>query len=142
MLIPTTVFCALRCPECGCLEVYSLSLFALGGGRSCWLECSCGTPLLGIGRQKGNCCWLQLNCTMCGNSHFWPVARRDLWGGSLRTLICEDTGLEVGFLGPGHLVRRAVTLHERSLAELAQDLGLVGEGWLGNACGGNNNTEA
>ncbi|HBT46918.1 MAG TPA: hypothetical protein DEA73_03415 [Peptococcaceae bacterium] len=141
MLVPTTAFCALRCPACGCLEVYRVSLFALGGGRTFWLPCSCGTPLLGIGRQKGNGFWLKYNCTMCGGFHIWPAARGDLWGESLRTLICEDTGLEVGFFGPGHLVRRAVAFHERSLAELARDLGLDGEGWLGNACGGNNNTE-
>ncbi|MGB9661395.1 MAG: hypothetical protein ACPL5F_05170 [Moorellaceae bacterium] len=125
MLIPTTVFCALRCPGCGCLEAYSLSLFGLGGGRSQWIECSCGTPLLGIVRQKGKGFWLQLNCIMCGASHFWIFSHRELWGSKLLTLTCEDTGLEVGFLGTKKLIWQAAVRQDRFLAELAQDLGLT-----------------
>lgn len=79
---------------------------------------------------------------MCGTSHFWNFIRRDLWGKDLLTLTCEATGVEVGFLGSWELIQQAVMQHDRSLAELAQDLGIVGEGWLNNVCGGNNNIES
>ena len=123
MLIPTLNVAVLRCPSCGRLEYRSLCLFSFGGGRTWQAVCSCGTPLLTINRKKGRHFWLQYHCGMCGCLHVSHCDRQELWSREVLTLTCRETDLEAGFIGPREKVQRAVQRHDRTLAEVAQDLG-------------------
>lgn len=126
MLIPTATVVALRCPSCGRLEFRGLSLFSFSGDRTWQLDCSCGMVLLTIGTRRGRNFWLQYHCGMCDNMHLAHYHRRELWSPELLTLTCSETDLEVGFVGPRDRVQQAVQYHDRSLAEMAEDLGLSG----------------
>lgn len=123
MLIPTLNVVVLRCPSCGRLEYRGLSLFSFAGGRTWQAVCSCGTPLLTINRKKGRNFWLQYHCGMCDCLHVSHHNRQELWSRDLLTLTCRETELEVGFIGPRDKVQRAVQRHDRTLAEVARDLG-------------------
>ncbi|CEP68412.1 Uncharacterized [Moorella glycerini] len=123
MLIPTLNVVVLRCPTCGRLEFRGLSLFNFAGSRTWQAECSCGTTLLTISRKKGKNFWLQYHCGMCDCLHINRYTRQELWSRELLTLTCKETELEVGFIGPREKVQRAVQRHDRTLAEVAQDLG-------------------
>ncbi|MDN5343997.1 MAG: hypothetical protein PWQ18_108 [Clostridia bacterium] len=123
MLIPTLNVVALRCPSCGRLEFRGLSLFSFAGGRSWQAECSCGANLVVISRKKGRHFYLQYHCGMCECFHVSLYSRQELWSRKLLTLTCPETELEVGFIGPREKVQRAVQRHDRTLAEVAEDLG-------------------
>lgn len=129
MVIFTEVACALYCPGCGSLEVYNFSFFSLGKNNF-QIRCPCGSILLDIARQKGKGLWVQFNCVICGGWHFWPFPRWENLSQELFTFFCEDMGLEAGFLGPRPLVQRAIKQLDRTLAELAADLGLLDGQWI------------
>lgn len=122
MLISTMTIVALRCPSCGRLEFRGMSLFCFSGGRTWQVECSCGTVLL-KGRKKGGSFLLHYHCLMCDCFHYSAYRREEIWSRDLLTLICSDTDLEIGFIGPRDKVHRAIKSHDRSLAEMAEDLG-------------------
>ncbi|MDN5325444.1 MAG: hypothetical protein PWP41_139 [Moorella sp. (in: firmicutes)] len=127
MLISTMTVVALRCPSCGRLEFHGLSLFNFSGHHTWQMECSCGMVLMTMGTRKGrNYFWLQYHCGMCDNIHVIYHHRRELWSQELLTLTCSETDLEVGFVGPRDKVQQAVQQHDRSLAEMAEDLGFGG----------------
>ncbi|MBC7323706.1 MAG: hypothetical protein H5T99_00125 [Moorella sp. (in: Bacteria)] len=124
MLIPTLNVVVLRCPSCGRLEFCGLSFFDFAGGRTWQAECNCGTTLLTINRKRGKNFWLQYHCGMCDALHISQYSRQELWSRELLTLTCRETDLEVGFIGPRDKVQRAVHHHDRTLAEVARDLGV------------------
>jgi hypothetical protein len=123
VIIHTLNVVVLRCPSCGRLEFRGFSLFNFAGGRTWQVECSCGTPLLTISRKKGKSFWLQYRCGMCDSLHISRHTRKELWSRELLTLTCKETELEVGFIGPREKVQRAVQRHDRTLAQVARDLG-------------------
>jgi len=122
MLISTMTVVAIRCPSCGRLEFRGLSLFSFSGACTWQVECSCGTLLLS-GSKKGKNFMLQYRCLMCDCFHNSTYRREELWSRELLTLTCNETDLEVGFIGPREKVQRAVQHLERSLAEMAENLG-------------------
>lgn len=122
MLISTMTVLAIRCPSCGRLEFRGLSLFDLSGNSTWQVECSCGTSLISASK-KGKNFMLQYNCLMCDSFHNSTFYRWELWSKNVLTLTCSETDLEIGFIGPREKVQRAVQHHERSLAEMAENLG-------------------
>lgn len=123
MLIPAVTYLAIRCPVCGRLQGKVLSFFACGIGKEMLLSCSCRAPLLSYGTQDGRSFWLHLHCVMCEGQHVLQVPRSQLFSTSVMALTCENTGLEIGFIGPRERVREKTRWQERGLKELVQDLG-------------------
>lgn|GEM_PF-5376747 len=129
MVIFTEVACALYCPDCGSLEVYNFSLFSLGR-NGFQLRCPCGCVVLDIERQKGKELFIRFNCVICGDWHSWSFHRWENLGRELFAFFCEDMGLEAGYLGPRPLVQQATKQLDRTLTELAADLGLLDGRWI------------
>lgn len=125
MLIATTCAVALRCPVCGKIQYGDLSLFAVAASKSLQFSCECGEPILSISTRDGKSYTLQLECLMCEGRHLWHYSRREIWSNRLLRLVCEDTGLEVGFIGPLGQIKKSVRQQERSLSQLAEDIGLA-----------------
>lgn len=126
MLIPATAVGALRCPTCNKIDFYVLSLFAFAGSKTLSLNCSCGTPLLTLGTRDRQNFWVQVHCAICEEKHLFYHRRQDFWGNNqLVELNCEETGLATGFIGSKARVRESVRNQDRSLAEMAADLGFT-----------------
>lgn len=98
MLVTTQSTLALRCADCGRLEVHHLSLFDFAGGRTVRLTCSCGAHKLTIG-QKGHQVWLRFPCLLCGSTHFLYFPRAAFWAPELKRITCPEAGMDVGFFG-------------------------------------------
>lgn len=125
MLVTTTVAVALRCSNCGKVQFSSLSLFSFSAHKAVRLTCACRAPLLLISTKDGKIFYLQIDCLMCEGRHFFQYALKEIWSSQVLSLTCEETGLEVGFIGPRDQVRRSVEHQERSLREMAEDLGFA-----------------
>lgn len=123
MVISTYTTVALRCPECGKMDFHVLSRFSMSGAGTEVIICECGANLLSMGRNKGKTYWLQVECSMCEDSHLFAYNYKDLWSGKLLTLVCEETGVEIGFIGPRELVRKNVQNMDKSVQEMAEELG-------------------
>lgn len=127
MLISTQTTLALRCPSCGKMDFYALSRFSVGRGRSARILCECGTCLVNITAQtrqvgrKSLC--LQVECIMCEKKHIINCRTADLWSKKVITLTCENTGVEMGFVGPRELVVNCVKRVNRSIRDMAEEMG-------------------
>lgn len=125
MLIPTTTVIALRCQFCGRMSFQGLSLFQFSRTRSHRFECTCGEELFSIISKDRKVFWLQFICSMCESRHVIRLAKREIWSSQVFDLYCEDTGLEVGHTGPREAVRQRVQEQDKTLAEMAQQLGFT-----------------
>lgn len=123
MILSTYTTIALRCPICGKMDFYALSRFSMTGNSKAEITCECGTNLLTVGRNNGKSYWLKVECSMCEDNHKYTFNVKELWSNSVSTLICEETGVEIGFIGPRDEVRRNVQNMDKSVQEMAQELG-------------------
>lgn len=125
MYVPTSSIVAIRCPACGQLEFHALSLFDFAGANSNKIQCTCGRTLLNIGTKDRKKFWLHAECVMCETKHMLYFTRKQIWSKQVLELICEETGLEIGYIGPKNKVRQCVQKQDRSLAEMADELGFA-----------------
>lgn len=123
MLVSTLTTLALRCPSCGKMDFYAISRFNFSGNAIVKVLCECGTPLISIAKKGRNMYCLQIECVMCETRHLISLKARDLWDQTVRTITCEGTGVEIGFIGTKELVMKSVKNLDRSIREMAEDLG-------------------
>jgi predicted RNA-binding Zn-ribbon protein involved in translation (DUF1610 family) len=123
MIIQTSNTVALRCPECGKIKYHTLSFFSFAGKEPVCFDCDCGAQLLSIATKDRKVYYLQLDCLMCETKHLYRYLFKDLWSSEVLHLFCEETGLGIGFIGPRQQVRKCIAKQERSLREMAEDLG-------------------
>ena len=108
MLVKTQSNLALRCPQCGKMEIYVLSRFACNGGDTARITCECGAGLLSVCRKGKGIFRLQVDCLMCESKHTYSYKAEDLWNKELLTLICDSTGVEIAFIGSRRPCRRVL----------------------------------
>jgi hypothetical protein len=123
VLITTTTALALRCPECGKIKWHSLSLFSFSAQKTLRFNCSCGAPLLLISTKDRRLFYFQVECAMCEGRHLMEFFLKEIWSGKVLDLVCRETDLEIGFVGPRDQVKKCIAHQERSLQEMAEDLG-------------------
>lgn len=125
MIYNTHTVLGLRCPKCGKLNFYPLSLFSFSGNRSLRFSCECGhfDAVIGMtNRQKFS---LQVDCGMCESTHIFYYSLKELWAPELLVLLCTETGLEIGFAGPGEKVKEAWREQEKTLLDMVEDVGFA-----------------
>ncbi len=123
MFISTTTVIALCCPHCGKMEYNAVSLFQFSGRKSVTLKCSCGTFLGQLSSKDHRSFSLEFTCGMCTGTHIYNFSRKILWSKSATTIFCVDTDLEAGFAGRKEAVKSVMKELERSVAQLASELG-------------------
>ncbi len=123
MAISTNSKIVLRCPYCGEVNQHDLSVFAFSGSNSCRFTCSCGSDIASLGSRDRKHFWVQADCSFCEETHFCYFNRKDIWGDEIVSLYCNDTGLDIAYIGPQDKMEEIVAYEEKSLAEMARDLG-------------------
>jgi len=123
MLINTQTTLALRCPHCGKLDFYALSRFGCSGRNIGKIKCECGAGLLSVCQKGKGVFRLQVDCVMCETKHVLSYKSKELWNSEVLTIICESTGVEIGFIGSKDAVLKSVKRVDRSLREIAEELG-------------------
>lgn len=108
MLIATETMLAMRCPECGKLEFHRLSRFAFSGGRSVQFACSCGTTKLNVSARKKGEILFQVGCVACEVMHVRTISGQLVWLPKVVIFSCQETGLELGYMGPFEEIRQLV----------------------------------
>jgi hypothetical protein len=111
---------AVRCPECGKLEIHPVYLFDFRRGRSLRISCACGAEVFTLGARSGGQYWLQVPCYLCDRLHFIYYGAREFWSPEVKTIFCPEADIEMGFFGAEEEVRQAANSLQ---SELEQVLG-------------------
>lgn len=125
MLFPTNTVIGVRCPDCGKIGFHGVSLFSLSPGRPLVITCSCGSEIMSLGTKDRRKFWIQVDCLLCETRHVVHFTRAQIWSNEVLPIRCAETGLELGFVGAKDKVRRATRNLDKSLGEMASDLGLI-----------------
>jgi hypothetical protein len=100
VLIASLATFAIRCPQCGRLEMNTVSRFACSGRNgSVRVACSCGTHKLTVSARREQVA-VQIPCYLCDGLHFMYFTPRTFWNGHLTPVFCPETDLQVGVFGP------------------------------------------
>jgi len=113
----------LRCPYCGEIGCYDISIFSFSGSKSLKFKCECGADIAVIGTKDRKKYWLQLECGYCMGRHIFYYNRKQLWEAEFLPLVCEETGLDIAYIGDEEIIKQAMETGENSLAEIAENLG-------------------
>ena len=124
MILTTNTTIAIQCSQCGELEFHALSLFAFSRrGRKDLFCTSCGLRLASItsrNRRQFNVAYV---CAYCGETHYLRLSRHAIWRKEALPLACPVVGASAGYIGPKQKVTQACHEREKSIGELAVDLG-------------------
>lgn len=124
MLVSTDTMLAMCCPECGKLEYKVLSRFQVSESKTLHVNCSCGAEKLIISTKNYKDYWLQVPCVVCETKHLQRISGKQLWSRrEVYYLLCQETGLELGYLGPEEKVKELSHSYEEDLQFLASDFG-------------------
>lgn len=121
MIIETGALLAMRCPECGKLDYHKLSRFEFGRRKKVEVACRCGFIKLVVNTKDRKDYMLQVPCVVCESKHLRSISARRFWSGEVNYLFCQETGLELGYLGPEEEVRQLAEAQEESIESLAGD---------------------
>ncbi|AFM02413.1 MULTISPECIES: hypothetical protein [Desulfitobacterium] len=127
MILTTHTSVAMQCPKCGELEFHALSLFAFSGKGRESLYCRCGESLMSVASRDHKNFNVSFNCAFCGKVHYLRLKRRAFWGKNAIPLLCPEVEASTGFVGPKQKVAQACQEREKSIAELASELGYEDE---------------
>lgn len=131
MLVKTETTLALRCSDCGRSVVQTVSRFALGPERPCEVLCKCGSRLLVVTTKSRKSYWLEANCVVCESTHLYRLTASEFWSREAFYLSCQETGLELGCIGPYERVRNYLHTKEQALEILVEEMG--GQNYFRNA---------
>ncbi|MDI6632208.1 MAG: hypothetical protein AB1507_01490 [Bacillota bacterium] len=123
MLLPTDIVIALRCPDCGRLELFHLSRFAVSKQKPGRVICSCGMEKAVVSTKDHTAYTFDVSCTVCDLHHTYRLSGKKLWSSELTTLLCLETGLELGNVGPRDKVRATIQTYQEELESLIEELG-------------------
>ncbi|MCL2337945.1 MAG: hypothetical protein FWC60_11065, partial [Firmicutes bacterium] len=124
MIIETGALLAMRCPECGKLDYDHLSRFAFGRRKKVEITCQCGFTKLTVtasGARERKSYVLQVPCVVCESKHVHYIGSRKFWSAEVNYLCCQETGLELGYLGAEEAVRELAETQEESMESLASE---------------------
>ncbi len=123
MLIITYTTTAVYCPTCGKVNFHAISRFNLSGRQKVEITCECGTNLLVFQHQKDKIYSLKIACHMCEEYHNYSYSARELWSEQVATVFCQETGVEIGFIGPRDKVLKSINNMDKSVQEMVEELG-------------------
>ena len=126
MLIDTKRVLAMRCPQCGRLEIYSFSLFELEGPKPLTIYCQCGFALIDIIR-RGRLYIFHIACIVCEATHELLVDVKSVLRNDAAIIYCPDSDVDLGIVGHSFKVDELVAEEDDVLANVVgPGLGDVG----------------
>ncbi len=123
MRIDTNAMLAMRCPECGKMGFNNLSRFSFSRGKAFHVTCSCGATKLIVSTKNRTIYWLQVPCVVCETKHLLEVSGKSLWSGVVTCLSCQETDLELGYIGPESKIGEMNYSYEQELEALVKEFG-------------------
>lgn len=122
VLVTTNTVLTLHCPKCGKINLFVLSRFRCGKRSNVHFSCECGSSLLEISRKERNIYCLRVVCYMCQTDHCLNLPGKKIWHQGVQPLICENTGIVLGYTGSKEEVRKAINKEADVFQEITAQL--------------------
>jgi hypothetical protein len=62
-----------------------------------------------------------MECLICGKPHFFTFSEKEFWNAELKPLLCGNTDIEIGFVGPIEKTAQAMALYGSHIRGILQD---------------------
>lgn len=111
------------CPACGSNHFEDISLFDFSGKSGVVISCRCGKSQLTIETHDYKKYSVDVPCIGCGDRHKLIMGFYELWVGTVKTIKCEYTGVELCLIGKDGEVRRHLDTLELKKDALANTIG-------------------
>ncbi|MCG8402881.1 MAG: hypothetical protein MJA84_15010 [Firmicutes bacterium] len=121
MIIETGALLAMRCPDCGKLDYHKLSRFEFGLRKKMEINCACGYVKLVVNTRDRKEYVLQFPCVVCESKHLLSISARRFWSSEVNYLFCQETGLELGYLGSEKEVKLLAEAQEENIESLTSE---------------------
>ncbi|MGQ5711799.1 hypothetical protein [Desulforudis sp. DRI-14] len=131
MVVNTDTTLALCCPDCGRLGLHVVSRFIFCREKRREIKCSCKTLLAVIATRDHKRFWLEINCIVCEATHLYRLTAKELWPREIIHLSCQETGLELGQIGPRAKIKEYLKGQQTALETLVEEMG--GQTYFKNA---------
>lgn len=118
MVINTTTILAMRCPQCGQVNFNAISLFDFSGRTRKKFSCDCGAGLILFATKDYRTFNITVGCVMCETGHTYQYTLKEIWSAKAVTFLCQETDLEIGFIGPREKVKELIRNQERAFNDL------------------------
>ncbi len=122
VLVTTNTVLTLHCAKCGKINLFALSRFRCGKRGNVHFSCECGSSLLEISRKARNIYCLRVVCCICQTDHCLNLPGREIWHQGVQSLLCENTGLILGYTGSKEEVRKAINKEADVFREITAQL--------------------
>ncbi|NLM96740.1 MAG: hypothetical protein GX175_03850 [Halanaerobiaceae bacterium] len=124
MLLELSTAFAMRCPECGRMEMDIIDIFHLSGKEKLSLQCECGTHKATISKKGSNYVSITYYCIICDREHCVLLPGKVFWSKKLlNSLVCYETDLNLGCFVFYELVNEELERQQEELNSMANDLG-------------------
>ncbi|NLY29868.1 MAG: hypothetical protein GX047_04475 [Firmicutes bacterium] len=117
MLIDTRRVVAVRCPQCGRLELRDYSLFELHSSKPTTIRCQCGHFLVEIGRHS-RLYKLHIGCIICETQHEILVDAKGLIHNDALVLFCPVSDIDLAMIGRAERVQELLAAEGDLLANV------------------------
>lgn len=121
MLIATDAVLAMRCPECGKMDIHNFSRFSLPRGKVVSVHCSCGANKFDIIRNRTGYL-LKYVCMVCETKHILDISGKMLWSDAVTSLLCPEISIELGSFGPPSKIDEMIFKQEQEMDALLDEL--------------------
>lgn len=111
------------CPVCNSVTTRVINPFVFSGRKSINIKCSkkgCETACVNIHDHKG-AYMLEAFCPICSTVHSDTVAKGHFWNNPLTSLTCEESGIDMIFVGELDKIKRAWDVFEHKCNELEEE---------------------
>jgi hypothetical protein len=117
VLIDTSRVVAVRCPQCGRLELRDYSLFELHSSQPTAISCQCGYALVEIGRRS-RLYRLDISCIVCETRHEILVDAKGLLQNDALVIFCPESDIDLAMIGRAERVQELLAAEGDLLANV------------------------
>lgn len=124
-VLDTNLVLAVRCSNCGRIKFHNISTFKLPLNTKLDLHCGCGYNEIAITLKDNKIILADIPCLACDINHTYIYNLKDILKRKVTIISCNETGLELCFMGMEKDVKDVVSKYQEDINLLLGELGLL-----------------
>ena len=124
MIFEKSTTFAIRCSDCGYIDLEQINIFQLSGRQSHDIICECGNKKASIKRKNSKEILINYYCLVCDCEHQLTILGKSFWSTKREYLLyCDKTDLNLGYFGDYKLIKEKISRQKKEMDALASELG-------------------
>lgn len=121
----TNLTFAVRCGDCGRIKFHRISTFQILSSNESVFYCNCGSREMAVALKGRKTIIVDIPCLACDTDHTYKYNLKSIMKKKLTIICCDETGLELCFLGSNKDVQDMVFKYQEDLNMLMGELGMI-----------------